>query len=461
MPPIEQLVLRRLSVFSGGSTGDAIEEVCRVEEFEDFSVMDTLTALNEHALLTVEPTEFGLRYIMPASIRAYARDRAIESGDYEIAGMRHARYFLERARVLKESYSTRSWQRRLNEMLPELDNLRAALIFTVTQNYAVQLGAELTACLIQYWQHIGRASSGREWVENLLARGVELPPHVRADLLYGLARLDSAHSKHALDCALLAADEYRKLGDENGLSGALFEVAAAHSGAGEIDLGEPYLQEALEISTRLGDIRRMGEVLNGMALAEGWRGNTLRARELFEQSLELFRRMENDRGVASLLGNLGDLAAAVGDYERAVSLSRQSLAILERIHDPQSTSWQLTNIGCFELKRGNIEAARPVLRRALELVREHHDDWLSANCVDALSRLALAQQDWGAAYRLALFADEIFRAVGVSRQPPDELDRERVVQEAISNLGAAAERAQREQAREMTWDHVLKEAVQI
>ena len=205
----------------------------------------------------------------------------------------------------------------------------------------------------------------------------------------------------------------------------------------------------------------MADVLNGMALAEGWRGNHLRARELYEQSLDLFRRLENDRGVASLLGNLGDLAAVVGDYERAVSLSRQSLAILERLHDPQSTAWQLTNIGCFELKRGNIEAARPVLRRGLELVREHQDDWLSANCVDALSRLACAQQDWSAAYRLALFADEVLRSIGVPRQPPDELDRERVVREALAHLSEAAEKEQRERVRRMTWNDVLQEAEQM
>jgi tetratricopeptide (TPR) repeat protein len=205
----------------------------------------------------------------------------------------------------------------------------------------------------------------------------------------------------------------------------------------------------------------MADVLNGMALSENWRGNTLRARELFEQSLELFRRLENDRGVASLLGNLGDLAATVGDFEGAVSLSRQSLAILERLHDPQSTAWQLTNIGCFELKRGNADAARPALRRALELVREHQDDWLSANCVDAFSRLALASNDWATAYRLALFADAIFRSIGVPRQPPDQHDRDRVGREAAGRLSAHAEEQQRRRAQRMSWGDVLSIASTI
>ncbi|HET6894018.1 MAG TPA: diguanylate cyclase [Candidatus Baltobacteraceae bacterium] len=452
----EQTLLRCLSVFAGGATQDALEEVCVVQR-----VSDTLSGLVENGIVGIETHHAGERYVLPLSIRAYARERAQEADEFEAIAMRHARYFLERARSLQESYPTRSWQRELNQMLPEIDNLRAALIFTVTQGHDVQLGAELTACLVHYWQQLGRMSAGREWIEQLLARGVEFPRRVRAELIYGLARLDNAHNKQALECALHAAQEYRALGDETGLAAALFEVAIAHSGLGQVDQADPPLQEALEICTRLGDIRRMGDVLNGMALNESWRGNTLRARELFEQSLELFRRLENDRGVASLLGNLGDLAATVGDYERAVSLSRQSLAILERLHDPQSTAWQLTNIGCFEIKRGNLEAARPVLRRALELVREHQDDWLSANCVDAFSRLALMQHDWSAAYRLALFADGIFGAIGVPRQPPDQADRERVVREAADRLGIDGEARQREHARAMSWSDVLKIAAEV
>lgn len=451
----EQAVLRQMSVFAGGATRDAIEAVCVAGD-----VSGALTALLEKAVVTVD-FEHGERHVLPASIRAYARELAIESGEFDAAARRHARYFLERARALQESYPTRQWQRHLNEMVPELDNLRVALMFTVTEGHDVQLGAELTACLIHYWQQIGRMAAGREWIAQLLARGFDLPRSVRAELLYGLARLDNAHNKVALDYARQAVEEYRALGDEAGLASALFEVAIAYSGLGDVDASDPYLSEALQICSRLGDLRRMADVLNGMALSESWRGNTLRARELYEQSLELFRRLENDRGVASLLGNLGDLAATVGDYERAVNLSRQSLAILERLHDPQATAWQLTNIGCFELKRENADAARPALRRALELVREHQDDWLSANCIDAFSRLALVGNDWAAAYRLALFADGVFRSIGVPRQPPDQIDHERVIREATTYVSANTEEELRRNAHDTTWVDVLKITAEI
>lgn len=455
LSPDEQAVLRHMSVFAGGASREALDAVCVAGD-----VTAALNTLVENAIAAIE-AENGERYVLPASIRAYARARAVEEKDFDSAALRHARHFLERAKVLHESYPTRMWQRHLTEMVPELDNLRAALLFTVTQGHDVQLGAELTANLIHYWQQLGRMASGREWIEQLLARGVDFPRIVRAQLLYGMVRLETAPNKQALEYALQAVSEYRALGEETGLGATLFEVAIAHASLGDLDASDPYLSEALEIATRLGDVRRMADALYGMALAAGWRGNTLRARELFEQSLELFRRLENDRGVASLLGNLGDLAATVGDYDRAISLSRQGLAILERLHEPQATAWQLTNIGSFELKRGNADAARPVLRRALELVREHQDDWLSANCVDAFSRLALAAEDWPSAYRLALFADGIFGAIGAPRQPPDQLDRERVGREAAARLGPDGEEKQRKRAQGMSWSDVLKIAAEI
>ena len=451
----EQAVLRQMSVFAGGATRDAVSAVCASDE-----TGDALNALVENGLINIE-NENGERYVLAASIRSYAKERAVAAGEFESAATRHAQYFLERARGLHESYPTRSWQRQLNDMVPELDNLRAALIFTVTQGHDVHLGAEMTAYLIQYWQQLGRMAAGREWIEQLLARGIALPDRVRAELLYGLARLDNAHNKQALDYALQAAAEYRKLGDETGVAAALFEAAYASAGFSDFDAGDSYLAEALEICTRLGDMRRTADVLCCMAFSQSWRGNTLRARELFEQSLELFQRLENDRGIAALLGNLGDLAAVVGDYERAVNLSRQSLAILERLHDPQSTTWQLTNIGCFELKRGNVDAARPALRRALELVQEHQDDWLGANCVDGFSRLALASHDWSAAYRLALFADGVFRTIGVPRQPPDQIDRERVEREAAARLGSRSEALQREHVQGMSWSDVISIVAEI
>ena len=442
-----------MCVVAGGATGDAVAEICG-----DRSVLGDLI---DKGLVAIEPQRGAHRYVISGSIRLAVAQRARELGEFDRRAAAHAAYYAKRARELEESYPTKHWQSALASMTAELDNLRAALIFTVSQGHDVQLGAELSCDLIHYWQQTGLAAAGREWLEELSGRtDIEFPGPVRAKMLYGLARLDTARSKRALDAALGAVDAYRELGDERGLAAALFEVAAALAGVGDTDSADAYLREGLEIGTRINDKRLTGDMLNGMAVAEQWRGHVQRARELLEESLRSFRELEDDRGVASLLGNLGDLAAMMGDYDRAVALTRQSLAILERLHDPQSTAWQLLNLGAFELKRRNADAARPAIRRSLELLREYRDDWLSANCVDCLARLAFAEREWARALQLAAFADSVFAALGVPRQPPDRVDYEFLMREAKVAIGLDAAQAAQAEGAAMEWADVMRIAVQ-
>lgn len=449
----EQELLRNLSIFSGGATAQAVAQVC--------GNTGALGALIDKAFIHVERVAGGERYVVPGSIRAFALDRLRDAGAWHDFSMRHALYFYERARKLETSYSTHEWQRMLAAMVPELDNLRAALIYLVTQKNDVHVGADLTCNLVNYWHQLGRTAAGREWIEKLLDRDdVQYSKSVLARLLYGLARLDTARSKRGLDAALRSVELYRELGDERGLAAALFEVSAANSGLGNTLVAENFMREALEISERTGDLRRLGDVLNGMAVAEQLRDHPERARLLLEQSLEISRKLEDDRGVASCLGNLGDLMAMVGDYDRAVELCRQSLAIYERLHDPQSTGWQLLNLGSFELKRGNLDATRPALRRGLELLREYQDEWMSANCIDALSRLAIAEKEFTRALRLAAFADATFETIGVPRQPQDQLDYEYVMCEAKVAIGQDAAEKAVQAGRAMRWPQAAREALQ-
>lgn len=454
LPAPEQQLLLELAVFAGGASPEAVHAVCRDPK--------PLARLVEKSLVSVERDASGERYALPASVRAFCIEELRARGDWESVSMRHALYYRDRARELDAAQSTKRWRETLEAMIPELDNLRAVLIFTVTHRHDVYLGAELSCDLVNYWEHLGRSAAGREWFEQLLARtDVTYSDALRARLLTALAHLDTSRSKRALEAAMTAVSIYRELGDDRGLAAALFETGAACTGLGDIDGAQTHLEGALHIAQREGDVRRTADVLNLIATGEHWRGNSDRAKALLEQSLALFRSIDDDRGAASILGNLGDLAATVGDYETAIALARQSLAILERLHDAQSTAWQLVNLGAFELKGGNADAARPRLRRAIELLREYPDDWLAANALDYLSRLAVAESDWARALRLAGFADSVFESIGVPRQPPDRLSYENVVREAAGALGEEAARKEMDRGRTMGWPRAVKEAIDV
>ena len=79
----EQRVLRALSVFAGGCTLDAAEEVCGAD-------IDTLQSLVEKSLLRFSHE----RYWMLETIREYARERLDEAGETDALARRHADYHL-------------------------------------------------------------------------------------------------------------------------------------------------------------------------------------------------------------------------------------------------------------------------------------------------------------------------------------------------------------------------------
>ena len=83
----ERMVLRRLSVFSGGASLEAAERVCAGDAVEPEQVLELLTALTEKSLLVAEG-DSAPRYRMLGTIKEYAGQRLAEAGESDLA--RHA-----------------------------------------------------------------------------------------------------------------------------------------------------------------------------------------------------------------------------------------------------------------------------------------------------------------------------------------------------------------------------------
>ena len=88
----EQVLARRLSVFAGGWTLEAAEAVCAGVEGEE--VLDLLTRLVDKSLVVVQAGATSVRYRFLETVRQYARDRLLLSGEIERAHRRHRDHFL-------------------------------------------------------------------------------------------------------------------------------------------------------------------------------------------------------------------------------------------------------------------------------------------------------------------------------------------------------------------------------
>jgi predicted ATPase/DNA-binding SARP family transcriptional activator len=127
----ERMVLRRLSVFSGGASLEAAERVCAASTVEQGAVepeqvLGLLTALAEKSLLLTEG-DSAPRYRMIGTIREYAGDRLAEAGESDQARHAHLAYFTELAETAEPHLRRAEQLEWLAALEAEHDNIGSAM----------------------------------------------------------------------------------------------------------------------------------------------------------------------------------------------------------------------------------------------------------------------------------------------------------------------------------------------
>jgi predicted ATPase len=79
----ERTLLRRLSVFAGGWTLNAAEQVCVGAAIDRYSVLDLLTGLIDRSLVTTDEQGSQTRYRLLETVRQYATARLADAGEVD------------------------------------------------------------------------------------------------------------------------------------------------------------------------------------------------------------------------------------------------------------------------------------------------------------------------------------------------------------------------------------------
>ena len=179
LPEAGQRLFRRVAVFAGGADLDAIEAVANPGgELGD--TLDLLTTLVDANLvrslddLTDEP-----RFGMLETIREYGLDQLSASGEEAGLRRRHAEHWAEVAERAAESPTGPEQAEWIRQLDRDLDNLRAALDWTVHAQ-EVDLGLRLAAALDDYWRLASHVREGVPRLTELLAVDVGGAVHAAA-----------------------------------------------------------------------------------------------------------------------------------------------------------------------------------------------------------------------------------------------------------------------------------------
>jgi predicted ATPase/DNA-binding winged helix-turn-helix (wHTH) protein len=128
LPEVEQLALRRLSVFIGAFTTQAADAVVNSEHADEAAIFNVLDALVSKCLVSALPGDDGSeRYRLLETTRIYAREKLLESGETCLTARRHAEYF---ARLLDSRHGgliDLEYTGRAHALREHLGNVRAAL----------------------------------------------------------------------------------------------------------------------------------------------------------------------------------------------------------------------------------------------------------------------------------------------------------------------------------------------
>jgi DNA-binding CsgD family transcriptional regulator/tetratricopeptide (TPR) repeat protein len=431
----EQRLFRRLAVFVGGCSLDAIESVgcdgVRLESSHSTdtasspstqhptpNTLDLVTSLVDKSLLMQEEQADGEpRLRMHETIRELGLEMLEARGELDAVRRRHAEYFVRLAgRAEHELRGPRqgAWLRRLTR---EHDNVRAALTWSLaddapgareggTGQARVELGLRLARALHWFWYIHCHLTEGRRWLEPLLAASDGVPDDVRAGGLVTLGRMVQAQG-------------------DFGRSARLFE-----EGAGLFDRAGDGWWHAFSV----GVLGQSAMYNLGYDPADA----------LFQESLALFRRLGDAWGIGWSLGNLGRLAQIRGEPERSLALLDESLRRKRQAGDPFALALSLLFQGRADFSQGDFARATAAVDESLRLFREIGYTRGIGAALTALGRIARRQGRLGRATvclaeSIQVHREEAFRAGVVECL---EALAGTIVQRAGNTSGAAARREQ-------------------
>jgi predicted ATPase/class 3 adenylate cyclase len=403
----EKDLFARLSVFAGGCTFDAAEEIVGAD-------VETLQSLVGKSLVR----RTGRRFWMLETIAELARERLEASPEANEIGHRHAAYFLtlaEKAEPFLKGAEQAEWLQRLED---DHDNLRTSLDWFFDHD-GPGLAARLAASLWLFWYVHGHVTEARRWLERALDATPDEPSETRAKLLDGAAYL--AHEQEVEEGSISQVEASLSMAKEVGATSTA-ALAAAHLCAlratvpsGRSDPAPAFAagEEAIDLARKAGDDFALAVALNNLGYATALLGgDRQQVRAYNEQSLEVRRRIGDTSRIALSLTNLGWGALADDDIGRAAALFGEAAEIAAGIGDKRHIRGSSAGLAWAAYLEQRWEEADSYARESLRLARELG---MKAEFVDptfCLAGVAAATGDTARAARLAAAADLQYSLLG-------------------------------------------------
>jgi non-specific serine/threonine protein kinase len=452
----EKNLFGRLSVFSGGWTLEAAEEVCIKPEDMSLGVLEGLYSLAAKSLLHWEELNGEPRFSMLETVREYALERLANSGQEGAVRANHAEFFMRLAEQADlHGFEQWTWIRKLKI---EHNNMRAALKW-LFGGEDTDVGLRLAAALGEYWSLCGYYNEGRAWMEKALSVGSCASKSVWANALCGAGVLASLQGDLGQGLKLLeeSLDLRKKIGDPRGIWDSLFWLGDSATQGGDYESASDHYEESLILAREMKDRYCTARSLSELGRTKHMKGDFEQAADLLKDGLILFRTVGEKLCLAWTLRYLGRLAHDQGDYTKAVDLLEQSLALnREMTGNSINVAITLRYMAHTESERGNFSRANLLIKEALAIMRDIGAIRGFARCLEVFAVIALAQDRMEQAVRYFGAAEALRESIDVSLVPYDRVWHDRGVDAARSELGEERFAAVWAEGRSMSMEQAIE-----
>ncbi|MFD9458066.1 BTAD domain-containing putative transcriptional regulator [Streptomyces sp. NPDC059985] len=387
LDPAEEAVLRRLSVHAGDASAAAARAVCAGADVPAGHVPEVLARLADRSLLVLVDRPDETRYRLLESVKYYALERLREAGEEPDALARHGVHHRElalRAEPLLRGPRQRQWLTRLDAA--EAD-LRPAVEEALARGAVVE-ALDAARALTWYWLLRGRPAVAGRLLDACLTAARALPPPPggeperdaavasAAAWRTGLTLSEGASPATGPEVVREAVDALDMPGvavrDPQARAIALWFLASAQMGAGEVTAGEELTERALAASEELGHTWGTAAVLSVRARHALAHGDLEGVRRDAERSTRLFSALGDRWGQLQTVFPRAALHEIAGDHPRAARLHEEGLALAEELGLWTEAAKRLCALGRLALLTGDLTAARERHDRARKLAREQN-----------------------------------------------------------------------------------------
>jgi tetratricopeptide (TPR) repeat protein len=412
----EQNVLRQLSIFQGGFSREAAQQVAD-------ATIPTLSTLVTKSLIQRSGTG---RYGLHELIRQYAFEQLADQPYVrKETQARHGRYFLTFLSQEDERLRGSAQRESIASLTMDIDNIRSAQEWALAQGEFSLIKSTLRAYLILF-DTMGWAQEALDYLGRV-KDALELKPSPTTEEQIALAHVLTSRSLFAYRAAQMelanamlsrSFEILNPLNEPDIRVEALTYLGIITLTAGNFPGALELFKEGLQVARAIGDQWYAALCLTEVVAVSMFMGDASNAHEQFQSAVEAWRKTGDQRMTAFGLNFLSLGAIALGKYDEARAALEESIEINNSVGDRWGLGISYRGLGLVAQAQGNHSLAIDLLHQSLQIFTEFGSRWDVARVLSemgqsmfALGNDAEAEHFWRESLRLSMESQGILTII--------------------------------------------------